>query len=236
MQDAFRALKELSSLAHRMKSNPLLSVRLAHAAYPYSKSSSPFVQHALAYVLHGADLVQPKKLCDHVVSRAQQFQRVMNSAHEQAAHTASLKIHKGAVVVAHASPLVDVFVDNKNVTVHAPASGRVKGAKIHDDHAIHLPMKHADFVLVGTAAITPQGIIAPMGAGLLAELAQAQGIPTYVAATGLHFQKNAKPNANQELLAPAKVNGIISELGVFQHKDFIKEVENHYPFTLLSWP
>jgi|GEM_PF-5901315 len=234
MESALRALRELTSLAHRLKDNPLLGLKLKHRAYQLRESS--LATHAITYVMQNADFVQPKKLCDHVVSKAQQFQRLLRSAHDEAVHTASLKLHKGSTVVAHGHPLVNDFISASKAHVHSPAHSRAKHAKIHDDYLIHHAVGKADFVLVGADAITPRGVVASAGAGLLLELAHAQGIPAYVAATGLHYATNAAPTQQQELLSPERITGIISELGVFKHAHFVREVGQNYPFTSSSWP
>lgn len=225
------ALKELTALAHRLKDNPLLNVRLQHAAYHLRKQSL-LASHAVQFILNGADNIPQKKLCDHVVSKAQQFRRLMSNAKEEAIHTASLKLQHGSTVVANHSDLVDAFLASKKVHIHSAAHSRAKNATVHDDHLIHNAIKHADFVLLGNAAITPQGVIVTEGAGLLAELAQAQGIPAYIAATGLDYSKFAVPNnKGHELLPPSKLTGIISELGVYAHAQFVKAAEQAYPFT-----
>ena len=224
------ALKELTALAHRLKDNPALSVHLKHAAYHLQKQS-PLAKHAITFILNGADNIQPQKLCDHVVSKSQQFRKLLANAKAEAVHTASLKLQNGSTVVANRSELVDAFLASKTVHIHSAAYSRAKNARIHDDHLIHNAIKLADFVLLGNASVTPHGVIVEEGAGLLAELAQAQGIPTYVAATGLDYSKFAVPNnKGHELLSPMKITGIISELGVYAHAQFVKAAEQTYPF------
>jgi len=227
MDDAFRVLRELTDLAHRLKTNPGLAAQLTKRT-----PATPQARHALAYVLQGADLAHPKLLASHLISRAQQFQAILRAATKQAEQTLALKLRQGSIVVVappvalprkvRAHTLASLHVGDSNVTAHA-------------DLTIHHVMKKADAVLLGCSAVTPRGISATLGAGLLAELAHAQGIPVYAVATGLDITSE-HVQAGQEAVAGKLLTGIVSELGVFKHQQFLEEAGRQYPFISLSLP
>jgi translation initiation factor 2B subunit (eIF-2B alpha/beta/delta family) len=219
-------LRELSALAHRFKDKGLAE-RLEKRARQLGKehASNPVAQHALAYVMRGADLALPQSLCDHTVSRAQKFQRIAQTAKQQAIHTGSLKLHKGSSVVSDGSPLVEDVLKGKSIEVRS----------LEGKPAAHHAVRGADAVFLGAARITPQGALVTNSAGLAADLARANNIPVYVVATGLHVGKELALGGH-ETLAPGHITGIISEFGVLPHKHFLQEVERTYLFTLFSWP
>lgn len=225
MDDAIRVLKELTELAHRLKSDSSLSTRLRHRAYQLHGKHylDPFVRHALAYVLHDADLAHPKLLTSHVASRSQQFQRILRSAHQEAIHTGALRL-RGSIV-ADNSPLVQQMTRGKK-------AARIDITK--PEATLHHKVRAADIVVVGGTRVTPEGVVAPLGTGLALELAR--NSPTYVALLGLQITRDPKIDKHEELISPEHITGIISELGVFKHQQFLEEARRTYPFTSISWP
>lgn len=103
-------------------------------------------------------------------------------------------------------------------------------------------LKQASIVLTQAVAVTPKTIIQPVGSELLAELAFTRGIPYYCIASGWHASPDfsfSSPKFSRrkavhkyECVNPKFVTGIISELGLLSHKNFLKEVNKAYPWIL----
>ena len=135
-------------------------------------------------------------------------------------------------------------------------SSKGMNATLYPDAAARLALRDSDILLLGCTAITPNTIIAPMGSELLAEVARMQGIPVYVAALALQFDPRAENHVKKlkdfsprqvrqdpatgithnkarfEFIDPEKINGIISELGIYDHRAFVEEVYWHHPWMI----
>lgn len=127
-------------------------------------------------------------------------------------------------------------------------------ATLYTDSAAKLVIRGADIVMLGCTVITPNTIVAPMGSELLAEIARIESIPVYVVALGLQFDPKAEENlkklqgfthkitqrdpatgithhkAKYEFINPDIVTGIISDLGIYNHRRFVEEVCAHHPW------
>lgn len=120
------------------------------------------------------------------------------------------------------------------------------------DSAAPQAMEFADMVMIGADAITKKGVANKVGSRMFAKLAHQMGVPVYVCAHALKMDKKATrkgPKIEQRdpkevwNKAPRKVKvenpafdmvdakditGIISELGIFSHKQFLREVKKRY--------
>lgn len=126
------------------------------------------------------------------------------------------------------------------------------------DSAMRLAIKKADLVLLGADAITAEGkIINKIGSELVAEVAEKRGIPLYVCTNSLKFDpktifgfeeqieerassevwsnppKNVEVNnLIFEIIDPALVSGVITELGIYKPYVLVEEVKRSYPWIL----
>jgi len=127
------------------------------------------------------------------------------------------------------------------------------GVKVNHyvDSAVRLALKKADVAFFGCDAITPTRIINKIGSELFAEVAERYDVPLYIVTSSWKFDpetifgfsepieernyqeiwpgktKNVKiHNPAFEAIEPKLVTGIISELGVFKHQNFIEENEH----------
>jgi len=123
------------------------------------------------------------------------------------------------------------------------------------DAAARLALKGADAMFIGCDAITKHNIINKIGSELFVEAANRFHVPVYVVSDSLKFDpvtlhgkreiiekrsadevwknppKNIKiVNYAFERIDPKLVTGIISELGIFSHKQFLREIKHHYPW------
>ena len=129
-------------------------------------------------------------------------------------------------------------------------------ATLYPDAAARLALRESDILLLGCTVITPTTIIAPMGSELLAEIARNESIPVYVAAVGMQFDPHAEKNVKKlqgfaprqvqrdpatgithnkskfEFIDPEIINGIISELGIYDHRRFVEEVYWNHPWMI----
>jgi translation initiation factor 2B subunit (eIF-2B alpha/beta/delta family) len=128
---------------------------------------------------------------------------------------------------------------------------RKKSITTYSENAARQALKNADILLLGCSVITPDHIVAEMGTELLVELANNQKIPVYFVSVGHQFdegwEKNIRklPNFKRttvsdhdvrkhrgqyEFVEPERVKGIISELGIYPHYQFVNEVKQTYPW------
>jgi ribose 1,5-bisphosphate isomerase len=123
------------------------------------------------------------------------------------------------------------------------------------DSAARVAFKKADIMLIGCDAITTTKIYNKIGSEMFAIVAEKYGIPIYVYTDAWKFdsqslygvpeeieKRNAKEiwrnppkgvkieNPAFEKIDPDLVSGIVSELGVLRHDQFIREVEKTYRF------
>lgn len=132
-------------------------------------------------------------------------------------------------------------------------------AGIHVNHyvdsAMRSAMKDCDAVLLGCDAITHTKVINKIGSELVCESAERMGIPVYIITHSLKYDprslhgketpieerdpKEIWPEAPRgievvnpafEQIDPHLIQGIISELGIFAHKEFLTEVNKEYPW------
>ncbi len=127
--------------------------------------------------------------------------------------------------------------------------------KHHVDSAMRLAIKECDYVLIGCDAITPTAVINKIGSELACECAYRFGKPIYIVTHSLKFDPrslhgnqtpiedrdpkevwDAAPrgveivNPAFEMINPSLIKGIISELGVHKHTNFIYEIQKEYPW------
>jgi len=125
----------------------------------------------------------------------------------------------------------------------------------YTDSAARLALKEADVMFIGCDAITPKTIVNKIGSELFAEIAHNYNIPIYVCTDSLKFdpatlhgkeEKLEMRNPSEiwktppkkikvlnyafEKINPSLITGIISELGIHTHKQFLKEIQHNYPW------
>jgi ribose 1,5-bisphosphate isomerase len=123
------------------------------------------------------------------------------------------------------------------------------------DSAANVALGKADVAFLGFDAITSDGVYNKIGSGLFALAAKKQGVPLYACGDSWKFDadnlrgrgegiearspKEVWPAAPRgvkienpcfELIDRELIAGIISELGVHSHKDFIARVRKAYPW------
>lgn len=123
------------------------------------------------------------------------------------------------------------------------------------DSALRLAMKKADIVLLGADAVTAERVINKIGSELVAETAEKYQVPLYICTDswkldpktlfGYEEDIEKRPytevwpshpkgvkidNHAFERIDPNLIMGIISELGIFKHSQFIEETLHKYPF------
>ena len=124
------------------------------------------------------------------------------------------------------------------------------------DSAARLALKKADLMLLGADAITSEGkVINKIGSELFAEVADRYGVPVYICTDSWKFdprsifgyEEEIEQRTGEEIwpvapkgvkidnhafekIDPDLVSGIVSELGVLRHDQFIREVEKTYRF------
>jgi ribose 1,5-bisphosphate isomerase len=105
--------------------------------------------------------------------------------------------------------------------------------------------KKADLFLIGADAITKNGVINKVGSGMFAQIARANEIPVYILTDSLKYSKkkikiekrnpeevwdskNTKiKNPAFELIKKKYITGIISELGILSHREFLRKVRKN---------
>lgn len=126
------------------------------------------------------------------------------------------------------------------------------------DSAMRLAIKEADMVLLGCDAITAEGrVINKIGSELAAEVAHKKGIPFYICTNSLKFdpktifgfeepieersprevwedppQNVEVDNHAFEIIDPALITGIITELGIYKPYTLVEEIKRSYPWIL----
>jgi len=123
------------------------------------------------------------------------------------------------------------------------------------DSAARVAFKKADIMLIGCDAITTTKIYNKIGSEMFAIVAEKYGIPIYVYTDAWKFDPQSMYSIEEEIekrsakeiwrnppkgvkienpafekIDPDLVSGIVSELGVLRHDQFIREVEKTYHF------
>nr|VDS11052.1 R15P Isomerase [uncultured Candidatus Pacearchaeota archaeon] len=123
------------------------------------------------------------------------------------------------------------------------------------DSAARHAIKKADIILFGADAITDERIYNKIGSELYAIIAKNYDIPIYIATDSWKFdyasiygeeipveERNAdeiwknRPKGVQienpafEKIHPTLIDGIVSEIGILDHKEFIRRVISRYPW------
>ena len=90
----------------------------------------------------------------------------------------------------------------------------------------------AGVVLLEPEAVTKEGVFVQNGGRLLAELAAARGIPVYAIATSWHVASEWHAKPNHEKVSGGLLTGVLSEHGIYSHKDFITKVKKDFPWII----
>ena len=126
------------------------------------------------------------------------------------------------------------------------------------DSAARLALKKADIMLIGSDAVTAEGVVInKIGSELMAEVANRYDIPVYVCThswkfdplTVFGFEEKIEKRASKEIwihppknvkinnyvfekIKPSLIRGVISELGILKPEAFIEEVKKTYPWMV----
>jgi hypothetical protein len=218
------ALASLSSLAIRHRSEKVVGVRVRHAAYQLHQSADTVTRNLLDYVLT-ADAPAPQ-FSSRFLAAAASGKRMLLSAEHQALALAGMKAKSKRVLSAGETSLMAAL---RKKHAHVLMMDDKEG---FSSSTAHLAVRNADVIIIGCEHVTPNGVAAPLGAGLLAELAHARGIPVYALAIGLQYDSEGEEckACGEERVAPDLLTGIISELGVLSHDAFVHDVFHAYPW------
>ncbi len=130
--------------------------------------------------------------------------------------------------------------------------------RFYVDSGARLALKDADVMLIGADAVLDSGkVVNKIGSEMFAEVAAAYDVPVYVVTnswkydplSSFGFEPEIERRAGEEVwreppedveiynyafekVAPEKVEGIVSELGVHSPLDFIDQVTEEYPELL----
>ena len=115
------------------------------------------------------------------------------------------------------------------------------------DSAILEDIKKSDFVLLGADAITRKGVLNKIGSASIARISKDYKKPLYIITDSWKFSSHKVPiekrsikeiwsrapknvkieNFSFELIPPKQITGVISEFGVLNYKQFIKEAKKN---------
>ncbi len=242
---ALTVLDALDAAVHRADESKLhvaLQTVVKRSSIPYN----PAVHNVCNSVL-----AVSKGTKESILERIQRCKGSYRSAQLHAIETARLRLKSRTQVGTIIAPEI-VQMLPKGVTVHVLGHHTLSLPSVqYDPLAARQLIKHVDVVILPVTVITSQGIVGQMGVELLAELAHSRGIPVYAFATGFQYDKHPSIallkghednllkargksthhfTASFESIAPEKITGIISELGILSHERFIAEVSHHYPW------
>lgn len=248
MQYALEALRAIDEQVHRER-NPQQGLNIALAKL---RSYDAMLVN-VARSLRGIPTLSERSYREQLFSRIQKCKSTISLAWANAAENAAAKLPKNASIGTVGGELVTLAVSKaKKPAVHlldnpvlAKELGRqhVSVARYPGHAAAHL-VDAADAIFLPVLAIDDVHVISLPGAATLAALANGR-IPVYAVCIGLQYDANAHksflpvafarrtPHV-QDFIQPFdsipanKMEGIISELGVFGHKRFIEETKTHY--------
>lgn len=89
-------------------------------------------------------------------------------------------------------------------------------------------LQNVNMLIFSPYAISQKGINVCQGARLLVDLAIAKNIPVYALGMSWHVGVEGK-SAFAEFVASEELNGIISEHGIYSHKQFLARVQKKFP-------
>ncbi|MBS3095346.1 hypothetical protein J4231_01580 [Candidatus Woesearchaeota archaeon] len=111
-------------------------------------------------------------------------------------------------------------------------------------------LREADMMVIGADSITNKHVINKIGSGIFAKIARSYGVPVYVCADSWKYDDvetkieerhgkeiwNTKINKIKvknyafEAIDMENITKIISEIGIYSPREFIKQVKVHYPW------
>jgi len=225
-----------------------------------TRPTEPMLRNVLKLLNSGKD---PVKLLNQLRKDKEKIRKI-----------GSRKIKNGYVVYTHCHSstvtgiLKEAKKQGKKFEVHATETrpfyqGRITARElsragipvtVYVDSAARLALKKADIMMIGSDAITAEGIVInKIGSELMAEVANRYDVPVYVCTHSLKFDpltffgfsekiekraiKEVWPNPPKgvkisnyvfEKVRPGIITGIISELGVLRPETFVNEVKKKY--------
>ncbi|MEM4265465.1 MAG: hypothetical protein QXX65_00075 [Candidatus Woesearchaeota archaeon] len=191
--------------------------------------------NALFYVAHPSGHAEPAK---ELLSRTIQTKKHINFCFSQMTNFVLQKLRNKVVVVHPLAISNTAFLKNaKSIRfIHADQSALqylpVHKLEYYKPLAAAESLDNANLVLLEPEAVTKEGIFVKKGGRLLAELAAARGIPVYAVATAWHVVPKWHTKTNNEIVPAGLVLGILSEHGVYSHKDFIANVKKDFQWII----
>lgn len=242
------ALRAIDEQVHRER-NPQQGLNTALAKF---RSYDAMLVN-VARSLRGIPTLSERAYREQLLSRLQKCKSVIGIAWANAAENAAAKLPKNASIGTMGGDLVSLAVSKaKKSTIHlldnatlAKELGRQHVSVVrYPGYAAAQLVDSSDAIFLPVLAIDDVHIISLPGAATLAQLANGR-IPVYAVAVGLQYDANAHksflpvafarraPHVQDfvqlfDSVPASKVDGIISELGVFSHKRFVEETKAHY--------
>jgi len=231
----------LSSLAHAHL-NTLAELLHKH---PPARALARFSKHiaeqpldavsanAVHFVTHAVPDARAK---EELLARVHHAKRQIDTCAQHLAELAAQKLRDRTIVVhplgTLTAPLVKDakrirFLHVNQAILHSLSLLKLEA---HQPITAANALENADLVLLEPHAITPEGIAVQQGGRLLAELADARGIPVYAAATSWHAIPGWSHSRSDERVPARFLTGIISEHGIYAHDQFLARVQKTFPW------
>ncbi len=229
---AHSCLNTFSELLHKHNPNQAITKFSEHI---HGKSLDVVSTNALFYVAHPSGHEEPAK---DLLLRTRQTKKHIDFCTKHLTELA-LQRFKNKDVVVH--PLGDFSVgalkSAKRIRFISAEPGQIHKLPVHklEYHqpiSAHNALDRADIVVLEPEAITKEGIVVQKGARLLAELAIARGIPVYAIGTSWHAAPKWHSHAGNEKVPAGFLTGVLSEHGIYAHKDFIVNVKKDFPWII----
>jgi translation initiation factor 2B subunit (eIF-2B alpha/beta/delta family) len=192
--------------------------------------------NAFHYVTHAVG----EDASEELLQRANHARSQINACNAQLAAFAKAKLSNRTIVAHPLDALSASFLQSAksvrflNANPSALHDFPLTKLEAHKPLGATQALDNADMLLLEPRAITPEGVVVERGGRLLAELASARGVPVYVLGTSWHATPQWKASRTEELVPAAALTGILSEHGIYAHKEFLGRVEKTFPWLLTS--
>lgn len=236
--------------------------------------TEPILSNAISHITKNLNRTSTVTFKHDILQRISSSINHLNGSNKNIAETGFTKIKKGTVVYTfdYSSSVFHLLLrakkENIPFKVHMTEAWPSFGSRYmatqlaknkipvayYADSAMRQALKHADIVMLGSAAMAENGqVYGIIGSELVAEVAHRHGIPVYVCMdcwkynpsaakqleekTTLRSEKElwAKPpfgvnvvNYGFEKIHPNLITGIITEIGIYKPINLISEIRKQY--------
>ena len=173
-----------------------------------------------------------------LLSRAQQVKNQVRVCNQHLAEIAGQKVRNRSVLVHPLNVLgASVVQTAKNVRYLQAVPAALQGLsnkklQVHHPLSAQDALYDTDLLLLEPKAITYDGMVGHHGSSLLVELAHARGIPVYALGTSLHASSGWEYSVVDEYVPSSALTGVLSEHGIYEHKEFLGRVKKTFPWLL----